>query len=222
MKTRFHIVWVLAVFVGANLCLWADNPYRDNIEVQRVNTAIDNTLNKAQATVSAVEGTVRQNATALDVRLQNGMNSLGKGLEDLAKAIDALTGGLKTAGNSVANSANGIVAGDNGCMVVPGSSGSTGAQSPSGTQNSGKELGQSVKDFFGSLGQLAKSFWGWVKAAWQEITGPSKEEAPLTNAVNDIKTDWEKVKMEQAAKKVNQSAGKMFQAIGSFFKTTFN
>ncbi len=207
MKRMIRFCLLSALFLGAISFLQAETPYRDNIDVQRVNIAVDQTLNQVQATVSSVEGTVRETATDFDVRFQNGMNSLSKGLDDLAKTIDKLAADLKTAGNSAAQSANGIVAGDGGCIVIPGTSenGSTGAQAPSGNQSTGKELGQTIKQFFTSLGQLAKSFWGWVKAAWTEVTGPSKEEAPLTNAVNDIKTDWEEMKMKQAAKNVNQS-----------------
>lgn len=219
---RMTSMLILALMFAPSLA--ADTPYRDEIEVQRVN--VGQVLDRVQASASAVEGTARDSATSFDAAVTKGLDKFSAGLNDLAKSLDQLAKDLKASGNTVPTTINGIAAGNDGCIVIPGGTAAgsplPGGSGSPGSQSAGKALGQAVKDFFSSLGQMASSFWGWVKAVWTEVTGPSKEEAPLTHAVNDIKTDWEQMKMEQSAKKVQQSTSQMFSAFGNFFKNVFN
>lgn len=216
--TKLNLAVLAGLFSLAILApLGAETPY-DGPVLKLQGTNVEKTLDKVQTVVSSAESSARKGAASFDEKMTTGLNSISKSLDALAKSLNGITSDLSSAASAAGTSANGIAAGNGGCVNIPGTT--TGTSCPQGT--TGSQVGQTIKDFFTALGNLAKSFAGWVKAAWNEMNGPSKEEAPLTNAVNDIRTDWEKAKMELSAKKVNQSAGKMFSAIGTFIKSLFN
>ena len=214
--TKLNLAVLAGLFSLAILApLGAETPY-DGPVLKLQGTNVEKALDKVQSVVTAAESSAKKGAASFDEKMTSGLNGISKSLDALAKSLNGITSDLSSAASAAGTSANGIAAGNGGCVNIPG----TTTDCPQGT--TGSQVGQTIKDFFTALGNLAKSFAGWVKAAWKEMNGPSKEEAPLTNAVNDIRTDWEKAKMELSAKKVNQSAGKMFSAIGTFIKSLFN
>ena len=83
------------------------------------------------------------------------------------------------------------------------------------------DVSSAFKDFLGSIGNLFKALGRWGKAFWEEITGPSVDEAPITGTINKIKTDYQKWRLGSAWNKFTRDGGDFFKAVGRFAKNLF-
>lgn len=207
MKSRISIFAFAMLWVAMSQPpgVMAENPFETPIQV-RQGICVDPT------------------ATGFDKRLQEFEQSCAKGLakaktclDGLAKDLERIAKNLEQTWNtntaaSPANPANTSAAAPTTTAAAP-----TSIWNPPGTTNT-PTVGQAFIDAFKSLGELAKAFGAWVKAVWKEFTGPSAEEAPITNTVNDLKTKYQKWQLDRAAKRTGTAFKGLATSVGNFFK----
>lgn len=185
-------------------------PFDSNATVKIVPTGGNST------TAFSVTGqtTFEKNLENTERQITKGIKQAGTALDQFSADLGKLVQDLKSAGTT-----NGAAIAPGGCY---GSTTPTGAQSPQAPGNTaGAQLGTAFKDFVQKVGDMFKAIGKWGKALWNEITGPSKEEAPITSTINGIKTDWAGNSVKQTAKTAGQSTIGLFTSIGNFFKSLF-
>lgn len=188
------------------LCLWVCQP------LVAGPFDSDSTVQIAPAGGTSFE----QKLESTERQITTGIQKIGSALDTFSAKIDTLVRDLKSAGSS-----SGSAIAPGGCY---GSSSPAGAQAPQGStgSNSGQQVGDAFKDFLKKAGEMFKAIGNWAKCFWKEITGPSKDEAPITSTLNGIKTDWAGHSVKATAKSAGQSAIGLFTSIGNFFKSIFS
>jgi len=83
------------------------------------------------------------------------------------------------------------------------------------------DVSDAFKDFLESLGGLFKALGKWIKAFWDQITGPTEEENPLASTWNEMKTKYYRWSLGHAWKNFTSSSKDLGNAISRFVKNLF-
>ncbi|MFZ2959864.1 MAG: hypothetical protein WA705_23545 [Candidatus Ozemobacteraceae bacterium] len=165
---------------------------------------------KAKALVSAGD------KSSFDKNLEAFGNSVSKGLDSAGKSLDEFSRKLREMTRDIQNPTSG----------TSGSSGGNTAKAPvepdtTSSSGTGKPVEDAFSNFIRSSGSMCKAIGKWGSAAWNEITGPDADEAPITNAINGVKTDWAGADVKSSAKITAQATVDLGTAIGQFVKKLF-
>lgn len=194
------------VFAGA-----VEQPFDEQLKIkaQKLGSSIDKSLDRF------INGESMDN---FEKSVSTGMDKAGRAFDLLAKDIDRLIGKMKQ------DSGSSIPAGTAGTIVEPSESFIFSApdRSSRGTSYQKGDVGEAAKDFGGSILNLFKALGAWAKSFWKELTGPSKEEAPISATLNELKTTYYKWRLGNAWNKFTSTGGELFGAIGRFAKNLFN
>jgi len=190
---------------------WAADPFGENIKIKII--AQEEKLGKA---IDGLFDTSDKGVEKFEKSVSTGLDKAGKAIDTFAKDVERIFKDFKKTASSNEATVSSQV--DEVIQSVSTAAGRTERK----TGYTKGEVGEAAKDFWGSLKNLASAFGKWAKAFWAQITGPGEDEAPVTNAINKVKTDFQRWRMGNAWEAFSSSTGEMFGAIGRFAKNLFN
>lgn len=175
-----------------------------------------------------------QNASQLDPQLEKVEQSVSKGLVKAKKAmgvftkeLDLLAGKLDQKIAKTMNSSNETPSPNESIAAIGNQAAGIldqfkAEQKALASQNVKEQVASSFKGFWDSLIKLFKALGSWGKSFWQSVTGPSADEAPITNTINGVKTDFQRWQLGNAWGNFTQSGKDLGGALGRFAKNLFN
>jgi predicted PurR-regulated permease PerM len=219
---KFTFVFVFAMaFLAASTWVLVANPYADEAPV-RLNAVAD------QVQVDLDKGFAKLGTTfeKAGQELGTGLGKAGKALDKLTKDLDKILADLKKSSEpSIIISENPDATSP--VITIPGSNPAVGTSvstsaAAAATQKTTEAVKAAAGDFWSSLKNLFTSVGRWAKSFWEQITGPSEEEAPIVNAVNKIKTKFNQGRMSASWDNFLSQTGQLVSSVGSFFKNLFS